>query len=535
MARIYLNLGDTGNALSTMRKCLIIGKEAKNPILKAHLLHNIGTVLFYRGDSAGLTDIKQALEIRRKLNDKNGIVNSCITLANLFVKHRQNKEADVYIKEAEKYLPAITNVRNEALYYNMMGRRHANNPDQSIKYFEKAIVILKGLNAGTDLEESLQSLISTYGDNPKYASAKLRAYELLETVSAKLNKANIQKLIMQQKYDEQLQIRQAMFQVEEKIHEEKNNSEKKRRDLYMAGILLILAITIVYSFFLFKAVRKIRKNNIIISEQKQEVEKQKQLVEEKHKDITDSINYAQRIQSALILSEQSLSRHFKEAFVLFKPRDIVSGDFYWFTEHEGKKIVALADCTGHGVPGAFMSMIGITLLNQIVNEKGITSPAQILTQLRKEVIRALSTDASGKQDGMDMAIISIHRNEIVFAGANSKALIFNNGAFTELMPDKQPIGNYEMQTDFTEQRITLENAAKIYLFSDGIVDQFGGNRAEKNLFGKKLKIKQLKEWIISTSGLTLSAQKNVIAQKLEEWKNGFEQTDDISLIGIKLS
>jgi serine phosphatase RsbU (regulator of sigma subunit) len=180
-------------------------------------------------------------------------------------------------------------------------------------------------------------------------------------------------------------------------------------------------------------------------------------------------------------------------------------------------------------------MIGITLLNQIVNEKGITSPAAILNQLRKEVIRALSTDASGKQDGMDMAVICIDGNEIVFAGANSKALVFSNGAFSELSPDKQPIGNYEMQKDFSEQRIPLTDDMKIYLFSDGIVDQFGGNRAEKNLFGKKLKIKQLKEWIISTSGLTLSAQKNVIVQKLEEWKNGFEQTDDISLIGIKLA
>jgi serine phosphatase RsbU (regulator of sigma subunit) len=451
------------------------------------------------------------------------------------VKLKQNEQADVYIKEAGKYLPEISNVRNKALYYNMLGRRHADNKDEAIKYFEKAIEILKSLNAGTDLEESLQYLIDTYGSDPKYASAKLRAYELLETVSAKINKANIQKQMMQQKYDEQLQMHQAMFQVEEKIREERNHAEKKRRDLYMAGILVILAITIVYSFFLFKAIKKIRKNNVIISEQKQEVEKQKQLVEEKHKDITDSINYAQRIQSALILSEQSLSKHFKEAFVLFKPRDIVSGDFYWFTEHEGKKIVALADCTGHGVPGAFMSMIGITLLNQVVNEKGITSPASILTQLRKEVIRALSTDASGKQDGMDMAIVCIEDNEVVFAGANSRALILSGGALTELVPDKQPIGNYDKQTEFTEQRIPLSSNMEIYLFSDGIVDQFGGSRAEKNSFGKKLKIKQLKEWIISTSGLTLSARKNVIAQKLEEWKKGFEQTDDISLIGIKVS
>jgi serine phosphatase RsbU (regulator of sigma subunit) len=356
---------------------------------------------------------------------------------------------------------------------------------------------------------------------------KLRAYELQSAVIAGVNKDKLQKTMLKESYDSQLKAQEAIFKAEEQVKEEQNRSEKRKQQYITLGVTVVLLLTLIFSFFIFKAFTHIKKNNKIISEQKLEVEKQKNLVEEKHKDITDSINYAQRIQSALIISETNLQRNLKEAFVIFKPRDIVSGDFYWYSEHEGTKIVALADCTGHGVPGAFMSMIGITLLNQIVNEKGITSPALILNNLRKEVIRALSTDAGDKRDGMDMAIIAFNGSELFYAGANSKALLIQNGAITELKPNKQPIGLYENEASFTEQRIKLTDDLKIYLFSDGIVDQFGGTN------GKKVKTKLFKEWILSSSTLPLTEQKEVIEQKLNQWTSGLEQTDDISLLGLK--
>lgn len=325
-----------------------------------------------------------------------------------------------------------------------------------------------------------------------------------------------------QQLESNIQLEQKQTQLLEKDLQLTKSEQEKQKQL---GIIVIGAILVgallIFLFNFFKNNKILKGRNTIISQQKR-------LIEEKHKDITDSINYAQKIQSALIISEEKLNKNVKDAFVIFKPRDIVSGDFYWFTEYKGQKIIALADCTGHGVPGAFMSMIGITLLNQVVKEKGITSPAQILNHLRKEVISALSIDGSDKRDGMDMAIISFNDNELIYAGANSCALLIKDNELSELKPDKQPIGSYEKHSDFSEQKINIGDNLRVYLFSDGVVDQFGGPQ------GKKLKVKLFKEWLASTINLSMKEQKKEIGDKLNGWKEGYEQTDDISLIGISL-
>ncbi|MGZ3898848.1 MAG: SpoIIE family protein phosphatase [Bacteroidia bacterium] len=326
-----------------------------------------------------------------------------------------------------------------------------------------------------------------------------------------------------QQLESNIELEQKQSQLLEKDLQLTKSEHQKQKQL---GIIVLGAILVgALLLFLFNFFR----NNKILKERNTIISEQKHLIEEKHKDITDSINYAQKIQSALIMSEETLQRNVKEAFVIFKPRDIVSGDFYWFTEHKGQKILALADCTGHGVPGAFMSMIGITLLNQVVKEKGITSPAQILNHLRREVIAALSIDGSDKRDGMDMAVISFNDNELVFAGANSGAVLMEDTQILELKPNKQPIGAYEKHEDFTEQRINIKLNSTVYLFSDGIVDQFGGPS------GKKIKIKQFKQWLADSAGFSFVKQKQNIEESLNKWKEGFDQTDDISLIGIKLS
>ncbi|MCE3227760.1 MAG: nprA [Bacteroidetes bacterium] len=342
---------------------------------------------------------------------------------------------------------------------------------------------------------------------------KLNAVFEKEESSSKISQleSDIQ---MEQKQSELLEKDLALSKVEQE--------KQKQLGVIILGTIIVLALLFyVVTFF---------RNNKILKERNSIISEQKQLIEEKHKDITDSINYAQKIQSALIISEEKLKNSVKDAFVIFKPRDIVSGDFYWFTEHKGYKIIALADCTGHGVPGAFMSMIGITLLNQIVNEKGIISPALILDHLRKEVITILSIDGSDKRDGMDMAIIAFNDKELLYAGANSTALLLNNtNEILELKPNKQPIGVYERQENFTEQKVTISENLKVYLFSDGIVDQFGGPA------GKKIKVKQFKEWLSSSAHLGFKQQKQNIEEELNNWKKNTEQTDDISAIGIKLN
>jgi serine phosphatase RsbU (regulator of sigma subunit) len=226
-----------------------------------------------------------------------------------------------------------------------------------------------------------------------------------------------------------------------------------------------------------------------VEERTKEVVKQKEIIEETNKHITDSIRYAKRIQEAFLPTEENICAHLKNAFVLYKPKDIVSGDFYWIEKKGNKILFAVVDCTGHGVPGAFMSIIGFNGLNQIVNEYNYTKPSEILTQLNKNISNTLSqkVEDSKIRDGMDIAICSIDMENMTmeFAGAYSPLFIVRNGEVLKTKGDKHPIGNFVgvENYEFTNHEFKLVPNDKIYIFSDGFVDQFGG------LGGKKLKYK----------------------------------------------
>lgn len=275
-------------------------------------------------------------------------------------------------------------------------------------------------------------------------------------------------------------------------------------------------------------------------------------IEIKNKDITDSINYSKRIQDASLSPKELKYKLFQDIFVLFKPKDIVSGDFYWYTEKDGKKLIASCDCTGHGVPGALMSMLGNNILNRIVNEKGITSPDEILNQLHKEVRKELNQgEHSGSKDGMDIALVVFNtENEIEFAGAQRplwiikktedagmkfendplQQLINKDYQLIEIKADKFSIGGTQTETEriFTKHKIILSKGDSIYIFSDGFVDQFGGSE------GKKFMSKRFKDLLLVNYSVPMMDQEKNIIKAFESWKGSREQVDDILVIGIKI-
>ncbi len=270
-----------------------------------------------------------------------------------------------------------------------------------------------------------------------------------------------------------------------------------------------------------------------VKERTSEIEEQKKLIEEKNKDITDSINYAKRIQEAILPEQAHLEKLFADSFILFKPKDIVSGDFYWFTELENKKIIVAADCTGHGVPGALMSMIGANILSKLILEKGITQPAHILNELNEEVRTALKQreTASETRDGMDISILCITGNEVQYAGAHRPLYIIRNESneLTELKADKFSIGGIqEEKRTFTNHMLTLQKNDLVYLSSDGYADQFGGES------GKKLMTKNFKEMLITMRAEPMREQKKTLENSIESWKGIREQVDDILVIGIRI-
>ena len=263
------------------------------------------------------------------------------------------------------------------------------------------------------------------------------------------------------------------------------------------------------------------------------MEEQKAITEEKNKEIVDSINYAKRIQDALITPPTKLKKLLPESFVIYLPKDIVSGDFYWLEHKNNKILFAAADCTGHGVPGGFMSMLGVSLLNEIVIEQQILDPAEILNRLREKVIASLrQKGGEGEQkDGMDMTLLVFNRSslKLSFALANQCFYHISGSQVNVLKGDRFPVGIFgdELQP-FTNHSITVQPGDRIYTFSDGYPDQFGGPK------GKKFKYQQLKEQIIALQDQPLSQQGKALISIFDKWKGELEQIDDVTLVGIEI-
>lgn len=297
--------------------------------------------------------------------------------------------------------------------------------------------------------------------------------------------------------------------------------------------MMALGIIAFVAFFLYRSVKKILSKE---ERMKKELIEQKHIIEIKNKDITDSINYAKKIQDAILPTAHQVDAGFNDYFVMFKPRDIVSGDFYWYHRFEdGGQVIAAADCTGHGIPGALMSVIGSSLLNEIVKQRNIKNPAEILNKLDEGVNIALGgkSKETEQRDGMDISVCYVNpeKTELKFAGAFRPLLRVRNNTMEEFKADRFPIGGgdlYEKQP-FAEERIDVENGDCFYMFSDGLPDQFGGPS------GKKMMTKKFKEFIAKNTNLPFKEQCKALEKYLEEWRGSHEQVDDVLVIGFVLN
>ena len=289
-----------------------------------------------------------------------------------------------------------------------------------------------------------------------------------------------------------------------------------------------------------EALVKIKEKQVEILAQNEELEHQRneleirnQLISEQKKEITDSIQYAERIQKASLPKTKISHSLIQEHFILFKPRDMLSGDFYWYHHADDKLIISAVDCTGHGVPGAFMSMLGVSFLNELVIKEGISDPGQILDQMRIKVVHALGQEL-GKNtstDGMDMALCVFDKasNKMEFAGANNPVVMIRGNDYLEIKGNKMPVGIYgRMEEPFTKHVIPLKSGDRVYLYSDGFADQFGGSQ------GRKFMKKNFRDLLMTIKDLSLADQKNILDETFLEWKKNIAQVDDILVIGLKI-
>ena len=304
--------------------------------------------------------------------------------------------------------------------------------------------------------------------------------------------------------------------------------EEQKSIIWLSVIFLI--IVSVLGILAYRSYRLKNKANIVISSQKAEIEEQHHVLEEQHKEITDSINYAKRIQDAILPPLKLVRGYMPDSFILYEPKDIVAGDFYWMEGINNLIIFAAADCTGHGVPGAMVSVVCHNAMNRAVREFMLVEPHDILDKTREIVLETFENSDEQVNDGMDIALCTINTetNKLKFAGANNSLYFIRNGELSEVKPDKQPIGKYDEAKPFTKHEIELEKGDVIYTFSDGYPDQFGGPK------GKKFMYKPFRKLLLSIHHKPMEEQHHLLSKAFEDWRGEIEQIDDVCVIGVRI-
>lgn len=299
------------------------------------------------------------------------------------------------------------------------------------------------------------------------------------------------------------------------------------------AIFLLMQIYIVAKRFTnaFKEVEDLSKNlELKVQLRTQEIEKQKEQLAEKNTEIVDSITYAKRLQDAILPSDNTWKEKLPNSFILYKPKDIVAGDFYWMKEVNDNILFAAADCTGHGVPGAMVSMVCSNALNRVIDEYNVTIPSKILDKTTELVVNTFAKSDKNVKDGMDISLCNLNLTtlELDWSGANNPLILIRDEELVEYKADKQPIGYFAEKNDFTNHRIQLQQGDVIYLYSDGFADQFGGEK------GKKYKTGRFKEFLLSLSEKDLVKQKELLEEEFNNWKGKLEQLDDVCVLGVRI-
>lgn len=402
---------------------------------------------------------------------------------------------------------------------------HIKNYYKAVEYAEKAVVISKKFHYKTTLTSAYQLLAQVYSTQKNYQNA-FKYMELFSNLrDSTYNEKNSRQINeMSAKYEsEKKELMINSLEKDKELSDEKSAQDKK----FKTYSIIFFSLIAIFVFFLFRSFLQKKKANNSLSLAYKEIEV-------KNKDITDSINYAKQIQRARLPNPRIILSHLPDSFGLYKPKDVVSGDFYWFAEHEnGKLLLAAADCTGHGIPGAFMSLIGIDELNHAVLEKRLCDTSSILASLNKGVKKALrqNEENSMSRDGMDIALIifDLKNNTIEYAGANRPLYYIRDNQLNEIPPTKVAIGGITSNDqEFKSHTREIKKNDMIYVFTDGFADQFGGES------GKKFMTKRFKDLLLSIHHKPATEQEAILEKSLAEWKKEISQVDDILVMGVKI-
>jgi serine phosphatase RsbU (regulator of sigma subunit) len=564
LGNTYLEKNDYTKGLEYHLKAIDIFKELDN---KNMMAKSYGALAMFANIQKDYTKAEKysllKLDIHTKIADKNLIAGSNLDLGDYYRQQGKYNLGLFYLNKALVYYKSIGDTQKIMNTYNNLSvnyfeqKKYQNAIDYiliTLPYSKQkndnwAVMVSYALLGQYNCKILKYNNAIAYSDSAKKLNENLNNVGINKFINETFAEAyskigNYQKAYecyvlystLKDSMDNNID-NNALNEVKSKLENEKRileeakqkeilEANKNQQQLIMYSVIGILLVVSVFSILLYKRFK-------LTNKQKGIIEVQKHLVEEKHKEITDSINYAERIQRSFLATKQLLDENLKDYFVFFQPKDIVSGDFYWASKLSNDNFALVtADSTGHGVPGAIMSLLNITSIESALKD-GFTSPSEILNDTRKMIIDRLKKDGSaeGGKDGMDASLIcfDFKNNKFSYSAANNPIWIVREKQILELSPDKMPVGKHDKDfVPFTQHEIELQKGDVVYTLTDGMPDQFGGPK------GKKFMYKKLKELLVSIAHLPMQEQKETLQTALNNWKGDLEQVDDVCVIGVSV-
>ncbi len=520
IANVFYANKDYKKAIEYYLKSLSILDKKKNANKVAAIYLNLGASYSDNGEQKeALNYFTLAIEQRKLMNDSLGMANTQTQLITFYLNQNNTAAAEPLLNSTY----AILNRYNDAyglMFFYLYKASYflkISEPKEAVVNYRKSLAYAEQLNFAEPKKDAYLGLYEAYHNLKMPDSALVNHIRYTKWKDSLQNQNTSNEITRQQlnfEYEKQKAIDEKESENKLALAKEKEQKQKVITSFTVAGLVLLLFVIL----FIINRLRITNKQKLIIQEQKH-------LVDEKQKEIFDSLQYAKQIQKTLLANHKLVNETLPDSFVVFKPKDIVSGDFYWATKKEDRFYIAVCDSTGHGVPGAFMSLLNINFLNEAINEKNIQKPNEIFDHVRKRLIDNISQE--GRQDGMDGILICIEKGKLTYAAANNAPVIVQNNTLKVLDTDKMPVGKGERPDPFKLHTIEIKKGDLVFLYTDGYADQFGGPK------GKKLKYKPLNDILIKNHNLPVLQQEEILYKEFETWKGTLDQVDDVCIIGFR--
>lgn len=526
-----MNTGNFEGTDTYFEQAIELAIEAGDSIGLTSHYNDFGILLMMTSKyDRGLEYWEKSLDLKLKMGRELQATSTMSNIATYYKDIGRYYEASEYLKDAVRIKTRYNDYYGLGSTYSILGEMYyqLENYPKSIVMYDSALYFMDTTKANIGILASTQGKAMAYESmgNYKFAMREWKRYARMYENYHDENKTRIaseleEKYETKQKEEENLRLQTANELKDARLEEEAARNELQATNNLYLMIGLILAGLVLFGIIL--ALSRVRAA-------KRQVDKQKEIVEEKNKEITDSISYAKRIQEAILPSDNSINSVLADNFVLYMPKDIVAGDFYWMEELGNQVLIAVADCTGHGVPGAMVSVVCHNALNRSVREFGLTEPGEILDKTTDLVIETFEKSDRDVKDGMDIALclIDFKNGSVKFSGANNSLYHLSQGELNSIPANKQPIGKFANRVPFETRSLSVNKGDVLYLFTDGYADQFGGEK------GKKLKYKPFKQLLLQNHKEDMAKQCQSLEQFFIDWRGDYEQVDDICVIGIRI-